>query len=163
MKTTISFKNRELAGIANTLGQFKLKGKASLGRSTLIRKLATKQEEYVADRVGIQQKYFEADKDGNLKTLDDGSEKLIPKPELADEKDPSKLGKDSESTLNSDMNELSDDLANIDFSEYSSRFKGLKASLDDYPYELDKEDAIVYERVYDQLEQAFAKDSKEEQ
>ena len=60
------------------------------------------------------------------------------------------------------MNELSDDLANIDFSEYSARFKGLKASLDDYPYELDKEDAIVYERVYDQLEQAFDKDSKEE-
>ena len=91
MKTTISFKNRELAGIANTLGQFKLKGKSSLGRSTLIRKLANKQEEYIADRVLIQQKYFEADKDGNLKTLDDGSEKLIPKPELADEKDPSKV------------------------------------------------------------------------
>ena len=56
MKTTISFKNRELAGIANTLGQFKLKGKASLGRSALIRKLANKQEEYIADRVEVQQK-----------------------------------------------------------------------------------------------------------
>lgn len=160
MKTTISFKNRELAGIANTLGQFKLKGKASLGRSTLIRKLASKQEEYVSDRVLIQQKYFEADKDGNLKTQDDGSEKLIPKSELSDKKDPSKLSKDSESNLNVEMNELSDDLANINFSEYSDRFKGLKLSLDDYPYELEKEDAIVYERVYDQLEQAFSKGEK---
>ena len=157
MKTTISFKNRELAGIANTLGQFKLKGKASLGRSALIRKLANKQEEYIADRVEVQQKYFEADKEGNLKTLDDGSDKLIPKPELSDEKDPSKLSKDSETNLNSEMNEVSDDLANIDFSEYSARFKALKVSLDDYPYELEKEDASVYERVYDQLEQAFSK------
>ncbi|MBO2724823.1 DUF1617 family protein [Lactiplantibacillus plantarum] len=160
MKTTISFKNRELAGIANTLGQFKLKGKASLGRSTLIRKLANKQEEYVSDRVGIQQKYFEADKDGNLKIQDDGSEKLIPKSELSDKKDPSRLSKDSESNLNAEMNELSDDLANINFSEYSDRFKGLKLSLDDYPYELEKEDAIAYERVYDQLEQAFSKGEK---
>lgn len=160
MKTTISFKNRELAGIANTLGQFKLKGKASLGRSALIRKLANKQEEYIADRVEVQQKYFEADKEGNLKTLDDGRDKLIPKSELADEKDPSKLSKDSEEHLNAEMNEVSDDLANIDFSEYSARFKALKASLDDYPYELEKEDAIAYERVYDQLEQAFSKGEK---
>ncbi|MCJ2382882.1 DUF1617 family protein [Lactiplantibacillus plantarum] len=163
MKTTVSFKNDELVGIANTLGQFKLKGKASLGRSALIRKLATKQEEYISDRVGIQQKYFEADKEGNLKTLDDGSEKLIPKPELADDKDPSKLGKDHEKKLNSEMNELSSDLSNIDFSEYSARFKALKASLDDYPYELDKGDAVAYSRVYDQLEEAFSKSSKEEE
>ncbi|MBO2705886.1 DUF1617 family protein [Lactiplantibacillus plantarum] len=160
MNTTISFKNRELTGIANTLGQFKLKGKASLGRSALIRKLASKQEEYVSDRVLIQQKYFEADKDGNLKTQDDGSDKLVPKPELSDKKDPSRLSKDSESNLMSEMNELSDELANINFSEYSDRFKALKLSLEDYPYEVEKDDAIVYERVYDQLENAFSKGEK---
>ncbi|WIR73790.1 DUF1617 family protein [Lactiplantibacillus plantarum] len=160
MKTTISFKNSELAGIANILGGFKLKGKASLGRSVLIHKLALKQEEYTNDRVEIQRSYFEADDRGNLKTLDKESGKLIPKSEYADEKDPSKLGEEPETKLNKEMDDLTAEKATIDFSEYSPRFKALKAALDDYPYELEKDGAVVYSRVYDQLEEAFSKGEK---
>ena len=59
MKTTIEFKNSELTGLANILGGFKLKGKASLGRSVLIRKFSKKQEEFNDDLAEIQKKYFE--------------------------------------------------------------------------------------------------------
>lgn len=158
MKTMVKFNNSELAGLANILSEFKLKGKASLGRTVLIRKLAQKQDEYVADRMQVQQKYFETDEQGNLKTVDDDSKKLIPKPELVDEKDPSKLSSKSTDDLNDEMSDLNNEETIIDFSEYSPRFKALKVALDDYPYELSSQDAVAYARIYDQLESAFTKE-----
>ncbi|TEA95673.1 prophage protein [Lactiplantibacillus plantarum] len=160
MKTTIEFKNSELAGLANVLGGFKLKGKASLGRTVLIRKFAKKQEEVSDDLVDIQKKYFETDKEGKLRVFDGGEGKLIPKSELADKNDPKKLGPKAAKELDNDIKDLNNEVSIIDFSEYSPRFKALKVSLEDYPYELESDSAIAYERVYDQLEQAFSKGDK---
>ena len=160
MKNTIEFKNSELAGLANALGGFKLKGKASLGRTVLIRKFAKKQEEVNDDRIDIQKKYFEIDEYGSLRVLKDSEGKLIPKSELADKKDPKKLGEKAAKELNDEIKDLNSEKAIIDFSEYSPRFKALKAALEDYPYELESDSAIAYERVYDQLEQAFSKGEK---
>ena len=161
MKKTIQFKNSELLGIANILGSFKLKGKASLGRSVLIHKLAAKQDEYLADRVEVQNTYFESDDQGNLKTLDN-SEKLIPKKDFSDANEPSKLSSEAKEKLDKEMKDLADELVGIDFTEYSPRFKALKAALDDYPYEVEKDEAVVYSIVYDQLEDALSNTSKEE-
>lgn len=160
MKTTIEFKNSELTGLANVLGGFKLKGKASLGRTVLIRKFAKKQEEVSDDLVDIQKKYFETNEDGSLRVLKDSKDKLIPKPELADKDDPKKLGEKAVKELDNEIKDLNNDVSIIDFSEYSPRFKALKVALEDYPYELESDSAIVYERVYDQLEQAFSKGEK---
>ena len=86
--------------------------------------------------------------------------KLIPKSELADKEDPKKLGAKSAKELDDEIKDLNSEKAIIDFSEYSPRFKALKAALEDYPYELESDSAIAYERVYDQLEQAFSKGEK---
>lgn len=160
MKNTIEFKNSELTGLANVLGGFKLKGKASLGRTVLIRKFAKKQEEISDDLVDIQKKYFETDKEGKLRVFEGGEGKLIPKTEFADKKDPNKLGKKATKELDNEVKDLNDEVSIIDFSEYSPRFKALKDALEDYPYELESDSAIVYERIYDQLEQAFNKGGK---
>lgn len=160
MKTTIEFKNSELAGLANILGGFKLKGKASLGRTVLIRKFAKKQEEFNDDLAEIQKKYFETKEDGSLRVFENSDGKLIPKSELADEKDPKKLGEKSAKELDDEIKNLNNEVSIIDFSEYSPRFKALKVALEDYPYELESDSAVAYERVYDQLEQAFSKGDK---
>ncbi|WP_243899727.1 DUF1617 family protein [Lactiplantibacillus plantarum] len=160
MKNTIEFKNSELTGLANVLGGFKLKGKASLGRTVLIRKFAKKQEEVNEDRVEIQKKYFETDKEGSLRVFKGSEGKLIPRSELIDKEDPKKLGTKAAKELDDEIKELNNEKAIIDFSEYSPRFKALKDALEDYPYELESDSAIAYERVYDQLEQAFSKGEK---
>jgi len=160
MKTTIEFQNSELTGLANVLGGFKLKGKASLGRSVLIRKFAKKQEEVNDDLIDIQKKYFETDEDGSLRVLKGSNGKLVPKSELADKNDPKKLGEKATKELDDDIEDLNNEVSIIDFSEYSPRFKALKVALEDYPYELESNSAIAYERVYDQLEQAFSKGDK---
>jgi len=160
MKTTIEFKNSELTGLANVLGGFKLKGKASLGRSVLIRKFAKKQEEVNDDLIDIQKKYFETDEDGSLRVLKGSNGKLVPKSELADKNDPKKLGSKAAKELEDEIKDLNNETSIIDFSEYSPRFKALKVALEDYPYELESNSAIAYERVYDQLEQAFSKGDK---
>ncbi len=160
MKNTIEFKNSELTGLANVLGGFKLKGKASLGRTVLIRKFAKKQEEVNDDRIEIQKKYFETDKEGSLRVFKGSEGKLIPRSELIDKEDPKKLGTKAAKELDDEIKELNNEKAIIDFSEYLPRFKALKAALEDYPYELESDSAIAYERVYDQLEQAFSKGEK---
>jgi len=160
MKTTIEFQNSELTGLANVLGGFKLKGKASLGRSVLIRKFAKKQEEVNDDLIDIQKKYFETDEDGSLRVLKGSNGKLVPKSELADKNDPKKLGSKAAKELEDEIKDLNNETSIIDFSEYSPRFKALKVALEDYPYELESNSAIAYERVYDQLEQAFSKGDK---
>ncbi|MGQ0478104.1 Prophage protein [Lactiplantibacillus plantarum] len=160
MKNTIEFMNSEITGLANILGEFKLKGKASLGRTVLIRKFSKKQEEINDDLVDIQKKYFETNEDGSLRVLKDSEGKLIPKSELADKDDPKKLGAKAAKELDDEIKDLNNEVSIIDFSEYSPRFKALKAALEDYPYELESDSAIAYERVYDQLEQAFSKGEK---
>ncbi|KZD92850.1 hypothetical protein FBR4_2467 [Lactiplantibacillus plantarum] len=160
MKNTIEFKNSELTGLANVLGGFKLKGKASLGRTVLIRKFAKKQEEINDDLVEIQKKYFDTNEDGSLRVLKDSEGKLIPKSEFADKVDPNKLSAKAAKELDNEINDLNNEVSIIDFSEYSPRFKALKDALENYPYELESDSAIVYERVYDQLEQAFNKGEK---
>ncbi|RDF99958.1 DUF1617 family protein [Lactiplantibacillus plantarum] len=160
MKNTIEFKNSELAGLANILGDFKLKGKASLGRTVLIRKFSKKQEEVNDDLADIQKKYFETNKEGKLRVLEGGEGKLIPKTEFADKKDPKKLGEKAAKELDDEIKNLNNEVSIIDFSEYYPRFKALKVALEDYPYELESDSAIAYERVYDQLEQAFSKGDK---
>jgi len=160
MKTTIEFQNSELTGLANVLGGFKLKGKASLGRTVLIRKFTKKQKEINDDLVDIQKKYFETNEDGSLRVLKDSEGKLIPKSEFADKDDPKKLGSKAAKELDDEIKDLNNEVSIIDFSEYSPRFKALKDALEDYPYELESDSAIAYERVYDQLEQAFSKGEK---
>lgn len=160
MKNTVEFKNSELTGLANILGGFKLKGKASLGRTVLIRKFSKKQEEVNGDHADIQKKYFETDNEGKLQVSEGSDGKLIPKTEFADKDDPKKLNKKAIKELRGEIEDLNNEVSIIDFSEYSPRFRALKDALEDYPYELESDSAIVYERIYDQLEQAFNKGEK---
>lgn len=141
MSKTMEFKNVELVTIANTLGEFKLKGKASLGRTRLISKLADKNEEYNDDRIEIQKRYFQVDEKGNLKT--DENKKLI-----------FKEGADVEQG-NKEMLDLGKEMAVLDFTEYSTKMTALLKGLEDYEYELSGKEATVFATVYDQLEKYF--------
>lgn len=146
MKKMIEFKNSELVSIANALNGFKLKGKASLGRTRLIEKLTKKNDEFITDQKTIQKKYFQVGKDGEF--AKDQNDKLVPI-EGKDEKD-----------AQAEFDSLVNEKIGIDFSEYSERMLSLKKSLDNYDYEMSGMEANVYGRMFDELEEAFKKEGK---
>lgn len=147
MKKMIEFKNNELVSIANALNDFKLKGKASLGRTRLIEKLTKKNDEFINDQKTIQKKYFQVGEDGEF-VKNPNNDQLVPIE--------GKNEKDAQTEFDSLMGEK----IGIDFSEYSERMLSLKKSLDNYDYEMSGMEANVYGRMVDELEKAFKKEGK---
>ena len=70
MTRTIKLQNADLVPVGNFLGKLKLKGKASRGRTKLIKLLEAKNKEYNEDREEIRDPYFEHDEKGDRVTKD---------------------------------------------------------------------------------------------
>lgn len=139
MSKTLYFQNKELANIANTLSNFDLKRKASLGRSRLIHQLLDKIKQLDEDKKEIQKKYFEVDEDGNLKTKKDGKT-LILKEGVA------------EKNATDEINDLYDEKVGVSYTEFSERYEALYNALVDYDEPLSGMQADVYARLIDEFE-----------
>lgn len=144
---TITFKNGELTKIANFLGNLKLKNMASLGRTKLIRLIATKNEEYQSNLDEIRNRYFVKDENDKFKS-ENG--KLIYK------------DKADKSQANNDVEELANDKAVISTTEYSNRFKKLYQALQDYDGEFSNEEALAYEVLMDAFDECFINGKEED-
>lgn len=144
MTKAIKLQNADLVPTGNFLGKLKLKGKASRGRTKLIKLLEAKNKEYNDDREEIRDPYFEHDDKGERVT-----------------KDNAYVLKDS--TKGADLNKELTDLAKedvvIEFTEYSEKFQALYEALNAYPYELADADAALYDLVLDELENNFEKEN----
>ncbi|MCP0885924.1 DUF1617 family protein [Ligilactobacillus sp. WILCCON 0076] len=145
MSKLIEFKNADLVPVGNFLAQAKLKGKASRGRTKLIKLLEDKNKEYNEDREEIRDPYFAKDDEGKSIVKDD---KYVLKDETkADD-------------LNKELIDLANENSKIEFTEYSEKFKALYEALNNYDYELSNADAVLYDLVLDQLENNFEKEGK---
>lgn len=144
MTKTIKLQNADLVPVGNFLGKLKLKGKASRGRTKLIKLLEAKNKEYNEDREEIRDPYFEHDDKGERVT-----------------KDNAYVLKDSTkgADLNKELTDLAKEDAVIEFTEYSEKFQALYEALNAYPYELADADAALYDLVLDELENNFEKEN----
>ncbi|MCP0886922.1 DUF1617 family protein [Ligilactobacillus sp. WILCCON 0076] len=144
MSKLIEFKNADLVPVGNFLAGLKLKGKASRGRTKLIKLLEDKNKEYNEDREEIRDPYFEHDDKGERVTKDNAYV-------LKD--------KTKEKDLNKELIDLANENSKIEFTEYSEKFKALYDGLNNYDYELSNTDAALYDLVLDQLENNFEKEN----
>ncbi|MFT8882666.1 MAG: DUF1617 family protein [Liquorilactobacillus hordei] len=145
MTKLIEFKNGELVAVGNFLAQAKLKGKASRGRTKLIKLIEEKNKEYNEERDTIRDPYFQVDEKGE-KIVKDNNYVL---------KDTSK-GKD----LDKELADLAEEIVGIEFTEYSEKFKALYDALNNYNYELSDTNAVIYDLILDKFEKNFEKEGK---
>ncbi|GAA2952946.1 hypothetical protein FC48_GL000981 [Ligilactobacillus murinus DSM 20452 = NBRC 14221] len=134
---TLEFKNYELAPIANFLGELKLKARASRGRSKLFKLIFDKNKEYNEELDDVRKAYYETDGNGNFK-MENGDRVL---------KKGGDVGK-----LNAELQEVMNEKAVINCTEYLEKFNALYQELLDYPYELDNQTALIYDLLMDELE-----------
>lgn len=129
----LKFKNAELAPTVNFLGELKLKGKASRGRTKLITVLSNKYEEFQKDIEALKEEFqlpeTPPEEAGELKEY---QEKVV--------------------EHNKQFNEILEDDACADFSEYKSFLPELISGLYDSDTSFNGQDAIVYDLLLEQLE-----------
>jgi len=147
MTKTLTFKNEELAAIGNLLGTLSLKNKASRGRTKLIKLVSAKNDEYIEERKDVLEPFIKKDEAGkDVEGSTPGSVVLIEE-------------KQDEATAA--INEIDEESAVIDFTEYSEKMKALYESISDYSGELSDTDATIYDLLMDQLEKAFENEMEE--
>ncbi|MDN7144451.1 DUF1617 family protein [Liquorilactobacillus mali] len=145
MSKLIEFKNGELVAVGNFLAQAKLKGKASRGRTKLIKLIEDKNKEYNEERDTVRDPYFQVDEKGE-KIVKDNKYIL---------KDESK-GKE----LDKELADLAEETVGIEFTEYNEKIKALYDALNNYNYELSNADAVIYDLLLDKLEENYEKGDK---
>lgn len=143
-KEEVTFTNGELVTIANTLAEFKLKGRASLGRTWLIKNLEKLNEQFNADRLATQKNFFKTDENGEFVYKKDKKTLILKDDHTMDE-------------AQKEFDQLVEEPVSIEISSYSVRMKALYHALEDYPYELEGQTALVYALIFDQFDKAYGK------
>ena len=146
----IKIKNIEVIPVFNFLKDVELVGQASRGRSKFNSRLEEKNKEYLEDLQTIQKDYFEVDKDGNLRQ--DG-DKLIPLETLTEE---------DKKTLNERVADLQQEIAEVSFTEYSTKYEAMFKELDKLEIPLKGQDAYAYDLLMTAYEENEEKEKENE-
>lgn len=143
-KETLTFTNGQLVTIGNTLAEFKLKGRASLGRTWLINRLEDLNKQFNADQLATQKNFFKTDEDGEFVYKEDKKTLILKDGYTMEE-------------AQKEFDQLVEEPVSIEISSYSARMKALFNALEDYPYELEGQTALVYALVFEQFDKAYGK------
>lgn len=138
MTKILTFKNNELVPVANFLIGLDLKNKASRGRTKLVKLLAEKNSEFQKELTEETDKFLLKDENGDkVPGEDEGTFKTIE-------------GKALEA--NTVKEEISNEEAVIEFTEYSEKFAALRGELNSYDRELNGQDATIYDLLMETFE-----------
>lgn len=133
--------NKDIKNFLEFLDKLEItNGRASRGRSKLIKLISRKFDEYQEEIAEIRMPYFEKDKDG--KPLVDGNYYVFKKDVNKNE-------------LNKLLTELGNDEAIVDYSEYAQKMEELYHFLEDLSMPLKETDAGVYDIIMDSFEESF--------
>lgn len=147
MTKTLTFKNSELSVVGNFLGTLSLKNKASRGRTKLIKLISAKNDEYNEERKDALEPFIMKDEQGNEVEGD--------KPGLV------RIIEEKQDEAAAAINDIDDESAVIEFTEYSEKMKALYDDIADYPTEFSNQDAAAYDLLMDQLESVFENEMEE--
>lgn len=143
-KEEVTFTNGQLVTIGNTMAEFKLKGRASLGRTWLINRLEDLNKQFNADQLATQKNFFKTDEDGEFVYKEDKKTLILKDGYTMEE-------------AQKEFDQLVEEPVSIEISSYSARMKALFNALEDYPYELEGQTALVYALVFEQFDKAYGK------
>lgn len=143
-KEVLTFKNGQLVSIGNTMAEFKLKGRASLGRTWLINRLEDLNKQFNADQLATQKNFFKTDENGEFVYKEDKKTLILKDGYTMEE-------------AQKEFDQLVEEPVSIEISSYSARMKALFNALEDYPYELEGQTALVYALVFEQFDKAYGK------
>ena len=143
-KEVLTFTNGQLVSIGNTMAEFKLKGRASLGRTWLINRLEDLNKQFNADQLATQKNFFKTDEDGEFVYKEDKKTLILKDGYTMEE-------------AQKEFDQLVEEPVSIEISSYSARMKALFNALEDYPYELEGQTALVYALVFEQFDKAYGK------
>ena len=143
-KEVLTFKNGQLVSIGNTMAEFKLKGRASLGRTWLINRLEDLNKQFNADQLATQKNFFKTDEDGEFVYKEDKKTLILKDGYTMEE-------------AQKEFDQLVEEPVSIEIGSYSERMKALFHALEDYPYEMEGQVAQVYALVFDQFDKAYGK------
>lgn len=134
---SLKMENRLIQVVFEFLREVTLKGKASRGRSKLLKRLEEKDKELQENRNEIRKEYFEVDENGEFKIDEDGTNLIF-----------------LESVTEEDKKILTDSLLDLDkepfeitFTEYSTQYEALFKALDNLDEELSGNKALAYDEL----------------
>ena len=147
----IKLANNLIVPVFNFLNEVKLSAnKASRGRTQFLKRLEEKNKEFSEAVTDIRKEYFKVDENGELLIVE--GEYQFKDPEM-------KVVQDA--ALTKKLTELGEELFEIHFGEYSTKYEALFSALDHLEVELSGSDALAYNEVMDAYE--ANEDKKEEE
>ena len=133
----IKIENKELPKVLGFLERLTAKGKYSLARSRMVNLLKKKYQEYLDEQKQIVENFADKDENGEPITKEDGT---------------FQLSKIANKEANKELASLSEELAIIEYGEYSSRLKDLEEFLNGYEEDLTGDDAQGFFDLVDAFE-----------
>lgn len=146
----LKIQNQFLSQVYSFLNEVELAGKASRGRSQLMKRLQEKFKEYVDDMNEIKKDYFLTE-NNELVVDDHGEHTWLPHTSESDK-----------ALLNHELEEIGEEVASISFTEYSNKYEALFKALEDYDQPLKGEQANAYDLLLDAYENNQEKKEVEE-
>lgn len=134
---TIKLENKAIVPVFSFLQEVSLKGKASRGRTQFSKRLEEKNKEFNEALKEIRKEYFKVDGDGEL-IVENGE--FITK------------DKTKNKELDERIQELDEELVEIHFGEYSTKYDAMFTALDTIEEELSGQRAYGYNELMDAYE-----------
>lgn len=135
----IKVKNSELKPYMQFLQNLELRGKASRGRSKVVKALDERNVEYLKDVEAIQKEHFKTDDNGNLIADENGN--LTPNNES------------SAVEAQKEVEELLEESSIIDLSNYPEQITAFIKELDDYDKQFSNAEATMYDEIMSKFEE----------
>lgn len=133
----IKIENKELPKVLGFLERLTAKGKYSLARSRMVSLTKKKYQEYLDEQKQIVENFSDKDEKGKPIIKEDGQ---------------FQLSRSNTQAANIELAALDDELAVIDYGEYSSRIKDLEEFLNGYEEDLTGDDAQGFFDLVDAFE-----------
>lgn len=147
---SIELQNKDLAPAIMFLKSLSMGGKATRGKQKFIERLIEKNKEYAKNEEEVVKPYCSIDAEGKLVIIDNHFQL---KEDLVEE-DKEKMA--------IERNELSEEVAEISFGEYSGKYEALFMALDDWQESIAPEYSFIYDKLMDEYEATEDKKKEEE-
>lgn len=137
---TIKLKNNELTEAIIFLKSIGLVGAPTRGKQKMINRLVEKNKEFLKEESDLIKEYAEVGEDGEL-IINDNNFVFL-----------ESVTKEQKEQLAEARKELQDEIAEVAFTEYSSKYEALFKALQEYDKEIEPRFSYIYDMLLDAYE-----------
>ena len=138
---TIKLENKDISPAILFLKSLSMIGQPTRGKQKFVERLVEKNNEYLEQEKEVIKRYAKTDEEGNLELSEDG--RFDWKDEITDQE---------KYSLSEEREELSAEIAEISFVEYSNKYEALFEVLDNWQEPITPEYSYIYDKLMDQYE-----------